>query len=313
MARTSEKTVPRASDGRLISATVVDRPARTRSVYYFMEHAACGDIVLFQGESAISHLICTALRSPYSHIGVVVDVGADGVPPAMLARSTLPRSAPRRWRGLCMLHATDFTRCPSLLVPTGDYVGGVQCNLLWDMLVRYHGRVVARHLRVCARGDVATQVALLDDGDDGTYTAPMLERVRMRCGARAPARTLHDLVCQLSGRAYEHNVFRLALIVTPHLQSWLAPRGGTIDGDDSFYCSELTAIVLHMLSGGALVNLNRVQPEQFAPHAFASSAVQPTSLRDDTALYALSMEQALQSVVDDAGGTPPAALLQDWR
>jgi hypothetical protein len=130
-------------------------------------------------------------------------------------------------------------------------------------------RVAADDVRIQARG--AEQKRVLD-------TCALREASRMQSSSPPRrATTLLQLVDQLCGANYEQNPWRLALLTAPRVQRiFLGAANST--GLDSFYCSELVAILLSF-QPAAGVSLERTPAELYAPHAFASDAFAKPDVR----------------------------------
>jgi hypothetical protein len=90
--------------------------------------------------------------TPWSHIGIIVDITAEDVDAAIYyaglrydGRYDYARAHPP---GLCLLESTTMLDCPCLV--TGDAIpgGGVQCNLPHNRINGYNGRVASMRPRV---------------------------------------------------------------------------------------------------------------------------------------------------------------------
>jgi hypothetical protein len=260
-----------APDGS--SCVVLQWPDRCIDIDQLMRTAACGDVIVFQGRSAISFGIRVFTGSPYTHVGVVVRTRRPIPLPPFDARNrhtALPPGCPPEWNELYVLHAVDFTRLPDLRRPDSTYTVGVQCNRLYDMVMCYDGVVCYAALGGSVR--YAEDAALNDD--TSSYTRALLTRLQRRHHAAERAHTLYHFCMLIAGTSYEHSMLRLLLVSAPTLQSFLLRGSEPGDGDDTYFCSELAAVVVHML-GLAPMKLDGavVHPEQYAPHHFASTAV----------------------------------------
>ena len=279
--------VPQPRTGALARSTVVQSAAQSARVDEVMERVQTGDIVLFQGDGAISGVIKVALHTVYSHVGMVMRIAEPLAPArmrALLEYSALPAGAPAHWRQLYMVHAVNFTRCNSRRYTDarqrGKLVLGVQCNLLYDMLVRYNGTVLVRFMQLYASPRVAADDVRIQAR--GAEQQRVLDACALRDASRTQTRprraaTLLQLVDQVCGANYEQNPWRLALLTAPRVQRvFLSAANST--GLDSFYCSELVAILLSFQPAAGL-SLERTPAELYAPHAFASDAFAEPDVR----------------------------------